>query len=292
MPLSDQAFVSAMMSQAQNWSGFSALFDALGTLRLAGRNAMLVVAHPDDETIGIGGHLSLLEGITVVLVTDGAPLNLHDARAHGFATRHDYARARRRELEAAMAEAGVPPQALVGLGIPDQEAARQLPALSRTLAALFRGHDTRLVFTHSYEGGHPDHDAACLAVHAACRLVGAHGRIPPVLIEMPYYHAGPSGMVAQRFTPEPIIADIVLPLDDRSWALKRRMLARHETQQQTLAVFASQVERFRQAPSYDFNVLPNGGSLYYERLPWSFDGNDWRRLAQAAMNELGFATWG
>jgi len=32
------------------------------------------------------------------------------------------------------------------------------------------------VIAHAYEGGHPDHDAAAIAVHYACRLIEAPTR--------------------------------------------------------------------------------------------------------------------
>jgi LmbE family N-acetylglucosaminyl deacetylase len=278
-----------MMSEAGLWSGFAALFDALGTPTLAGRHAMLVVAHPDDETIGMGGQLRALGGITIVHVTDGAPRNERDARAAGFSCWQDYARARREELAGAMAEAGIGAEALVSLGLADQSAARHLPALARTLAALFKGRGTRLVFTHAYEGGHPDHDAVAFAVQAAARQVAAEGGEPPVRIEMPFYHKGDNGLVVQRFAPEPNIPDIILALDDEALALKRRMLARHASQQHVLAGFDSQVERFRQAPVHDFTVLPNGGRLNYADFDWGLTGAQWLELTRAATAELGGA---
>ncbi|RAI45095.1 hypothetical protein CH341_05945, partial [Rhodoplanes roseus] len=33
----------------------------------------VIVAHPDDETLGCGGQLARLYGVQVAIVTDGAP---------------------------------------------------------------------------------------------------------------------------------------------------------------------------------------------------------------------------
>ena len=56
-----------------------------------GADMMLVVAHPDDETIGFGGHLRRLRRLTIVHVTDGAPRDLRDAGRCGFASADAYA---------------------------------------------------------------------------------------------------------------------------------------------------------------------------------------------------------
>src|SRR2546430_1911633 len=81
----------------------------------------IVVAHPDDETIGIGAQLPRLPQGLVVAVTDGAPRDGADARAHGFSSWQDYAAARAAELEAALAEAGMGAGRIMRLGIPDKE---------------------------------------------------------------------------------------------------------------------------------------------------------------------------
>ena len=57
----------------------------------------VVVAHPDDETIAIGGQLARMRGVKIVHVTDGAPADMKDAEANGFSRREDYAAARRRD---------------------------------------------------------------------------------------------------------------------------------------------------------------------------------------------------
>ena len=251
-----------------------------------GAGIAVVVAHPDDETIGIGGHLQGLKGVSIVHVTDGAPRDLADARAYGFDDWQSYAAARRGELEAALAEAGLEPDCLVGLGFPDKEAARHLPELARELASLLAKAETRYVCTHPFEGGHPDHDATAFAIHAACHQLRREGRAPPTIIEMTFYHAGPDGPVFQDFSAEPQAGGLEVWLADEAYGRKQRMLACHRTQQRILAPFVRREERFRMAPAYDFHALPNGGHLYYEALPLGFSGADWLQLARAAGDEL------
>jgi hypothetical protein len=48
-----------------------------------GEALLLVVAHPDDEVVGVGGQLARLMGVRLLHVTDGAPRNLLDAQAAG-----------------------------------------------------------------------------------------------------------------------------------------------------------------------------------------------------------------
>jgi N-acetylglucosamine malate deacetylase 2 len=266
----------------------AALADA-GRGPIASAQVAVVVAHPDDETIGCGAQLPRLSGATLVLVTDGAPKNLADARAAGFATAKAYADARNRELAAALTLAGVPADALVRLGIPDQQAALRLAELTRRLVDLLSARSIRIVLTHAYEGGHPDHDATALAVCAAARLLRARGGIVSV-IEMPYYRLDGAGEAFQSFGAAPDCPETTLRLHAREQALKRAMMAAHATQERVLASFGADTERFRVAPSYDFTALPNQGQLFYERQDWGMTGQRWRGLAQAALRELGLGS--
>jgi N-acetylglucosamine malate deacetylase 2 len=254
----------------------------------AGR-PMAVFAHPDDETIALGGQLQRLSGITILHVTDGAPRTGHDAAAHGFATPADYAAARRAELADAMALAGVPADALLTLDVPDQEVSQQLAATARRLADVFRERGIERVITHAYEGGHPDHDAVAFAVHAAARLVAATGRSPE-LFEAPLYHRGPEGWVLQRFAPGPGEPGIAIRLSEAAQELKRRMLACHKTQARVLALVSVDVERFRAAPAYDFGMPPAEGQVLYELYGWGMSGVRFRMLAASALDELGLAS--
>ncbi len=154
-----------------------AVYAALGWSGAPHPRAMVLVAHPDDESIAFGAHLGSMTGAVVVHTTDGAPLDLRFARELGFEDAASYARARRAELQAALQIAGVDDTAAICLGYSDQEAAFHLVDLTNRLAALFAEHAIEVVFTHAYEGGHPDHDATAFAAHAAAARLGAKARV-------------------------------------------------------------------------------------------------------------------
>lgn len=252
--------------------------------RFGGGDIAIVIAHPDDETIGGGALLARLEGAAVILITDGAPRNLDDARAHGFETAEAYGRQRLSEMRRALGHAGVGVGALVALGLPDQGAAFHLREIALQLADIFRVRGTRSVLTHAYEGGHPDHDAAAFAVSLAVRLAASRGQDIGV-VEMPFYRLGESGVAWQSFAPDKG-AEWVVKLDPEERLLKLRMMAAHDTQKAVLTPFEPSHERFRAAPRHDFRELPNGGRLNYERYAWGISGERWRSLVSAALAEM------
>lgn len=250
------------------------------------RRVAIVAAHPDDEVVGASALLAELSHAVVIHVTDGAPANMTDARAAGFASRSDYAAARQREAEAALALAGISPTRVQRIGLTDQEASLHLVSLARRLAGTFVALRLELVLTHAYEGGHPDHDAAAFGVHAACALMRRNGRPAPDIIEMSGYHNDDGRMATGTFLPA-TTPEVARSLTELERALKQRMLACHATQAQMLSQFPVDRECYRDAPRYVFTTPPHAGTLFYEMFDWGMTGPRWRALAGAALRDLG-----
>jgi LmbE family N-acetylglucosaminyl deacetylase len=247
--------------------------------------AALVAAHPDDETIGAGAMMGLLQDLLLIHVTNGAPADMADAHRAGFETPEEYAATRRCELQDALACLGAAPRRM-GLGIRDQDVSNHLAEVAVTLRERFREHGTRIVLTHPYEGGHPDHDSCAFAVHLAARLM----ETPPILLEFGSYHAGPDGgWEVQTFLTEGQADSprtIALELDSAEQDRKRDAFCCFTSQRLTLTPFDPAKEILRVAPTYDFSKPPHDGQLLYERHGGGMTGARWRTMAQEALEHL------
>ncbi len=242
--------------------------------------SLLIAAHPDDETIGLGGQLHAFRNLRIVHVTDGAPRDPREAAEKGFAAREEYARARQAELVAALGIAGIAPNVVQSLGIVDQEASLDLLGLALRIAGLIHEMSPEAVYTHPYEGGHPDHDACAFAVRAACSTLDA----PPAIREFTSYHGRGGEMVTGEFLGNGGSATVLLSNEARS--RKRRMLECFATQRETLRAFRCDAERLRNAPPYDF-TRPPAEEVFYDRFPWGIDSAEWLDRARAALGALG-----
>ena len=141
---------------------------------------ILVAAHPDDETLGLGATAAVLAArgvaVDVVAVTDGEAAYPQNASA-----REELARVRREELVAAAARLGLPrPQFL---GIPDGEVADHEDRLVIELEAVLAEAQPGAWCAAPWRGdGHPDHEATGRAAALASR-----DDTPTVLIEYPVW---------------------------------------------------------------------------------------------------------
>lgn len=228
----------------------------------------------------MGARLGRFQSALLVHVTDGAPLNGEDSRAHGFSSVGEYREARERELSLALGMAGLQNIRRERLNIHDQEASFHMPEIARSLHKLIFEYEAEVVFTHPYEGGHPDHDACAFAVHHAVACLRAEGRPAPVIIEAAFYHAIANGFEAAQFlTPPDNTEEVEYLLTPEELRRKQALLACFHSQQETLHNFPLQYERFRIAPLYDFQRPPHAGPVLYDRFPWGMTSQRFCELA-------------
>jgi N-acetylglucosamine malate deacetylase 2 len=229
-------------------------------------NAMVVVAHPDDETIALGARLSRFKTARFIHVTDGAPRNQFDSSSHGFRNLDEYREARRRELHRALGLAEIPNDRLLCFGIPDQEVGFHLDEITRSLACLVEHWQPEVIVSHPYEGGHPDHDACAFAVHRAAAIAAIERERSVLIVEGAFYHLAANGIRTESFLPSAQeVEQVAYCLNPEEQRRKRDLLACFATQRETLKLFPLVTERFRTAPQYDFSSPPQQPTLYDQR---------------------------
>lgn len=232
---------------------------------------LLVLAHIDDETIGAASELMRYPGqVRILYATDSAPRDSKFWSA-AYPSREAYRDTRRAELQQALEVAGCSPKIVDYLDIADQEAVVQLSAVVEAIQNAIEQYRPRMILTHAYEGGHPDHDAVAFAARYAVDATPESLR--PQLSEATYYHAFGGPIVVGEFVPAPDSPEILhIPLGEEELTRKQHMYNCFQSQQHVLDRFREiRTEAWRRAPLYDFLRPPHPGILYYEsgRLGWT-----------------------
>ncbi|UOG75572.1 PIG-L family deacetylase [Hymenobacter tibetensis] len=188
---------------------------------------LIVVPHPDDESLGCGGLLALLRQsavpVQVVLISDGTMSHPH-SQVYPAAARRAL---REAELRAALSELGVAPDNLVCLGLPDSRVPSEGEAGFQEAVAqlrqLFADAVPTSILCPWRRDPHPDHRATSQLVRAAL----AAGVAQPRLLEYVVW-------AWERATP----ADLPQPGEATGWRLdigpviaqKQRAIAAHRSQ--------------------------------------------------------------
>ncbi len=255
---------------------------------LADVRPLLLVAHPDDETIGASAVLGRFPQSFVVYLTDGAPRDPHFWTTK-TASQPEYARTRSYEAQQALGLAGVSAEHIFHLGSADQEAIYGIADLVQPFAALLRRLAPTHVISQPYEGGHPDHDCAALLAGIARELLAEDADDPPIFLEMTAYHARDGKCETGEFLLAQngeAVEDISIELTPEERTRKAEMMACFRSQGPVLQGFAIGNERLREAPRYDFSRPPHAGALWYEMLGWPLTGERWREVAGQAMAQF------
>jgi LmbE family N-acetylglucosaminyl deacetylase len=249
-----------------------ALMPLLGT-------TLVLAAHPDDEVIMCGALMQKMQTAVVIFSTDGAPRERSFWRQYG--SRQAYADVRREEARRALSAVGACPVFLsdrVDGGIADQELFLALPAAIAEVEKIVVQLRPDCILTPAYEGGHPDHDAACFIGW----IIGRRARLP--VWESPLYHRHADGASAPQEFPEQTGSEIELLAECGMLQRKIEMFHAYKSQGLVLDGFRPDVETFRPLAGYDFSRPPLPWKLNYEHWGWGMTGVEVSAVFSAYMN--------
>lgn len=191
------------------------IFEAISKRSSIQQSALVLVAHPDDEVLGLSVLLARFTDLTLVHATDGAAGGDGDHR--------------RQELDAALAALGITAKRRIQLDLPDGELAANMGQLLNRLAPMWSEHE--VIVTHAFEGGHPDHDCCAAAVNTLCLAAS-----DKVTFEFPIYALGPKGPVTNRFI-RPSAQWIDIALNEVEANAKEQALSQFVSQAHVVKLF-------------------------------------------------------
>src|SRR5690606_24613515 len=136
------------------------------TAQAAGRSALVISPHPDDETLGCGATIARKaaagQAVTVLMLTDGRHSHASDALSP-----EELGKLRRVEAEEAMRRLGLPADALRWADLVDGEVARHEDAVAELIGSLIQELRPDEIYVTCADEPHPDHAAAGRAARRA-----------------------------------------------------------------------------------------------------------------------------
>lgn len=232
---------------------------------------LLLVAHPDDESISCGALLQRMREPIVIYATDGGPQDDYFWKQYG--SRENYVGLRREEARNALGAVGVHDIVWLadaeGQQFTDQRLFRHLPAAFDALRQAVDEKKPDAILTLAYEGGHPDHDS--------CNFLG---RQVADAFELPaweaplYFRRADNNVLLQEFHSSNGTEIELRPSEEES-RRKRAMCEAYVSQRGVVAIFENNTrEVFRPMAQYDYSRPPHPGQLNYEAWQWPITGEE------------------
>lgn len=247
--------------------------------------SLIVVAHPGEETLSCARLLLRDPKRTFVLhIADGGTDDARSLRHCSAKNPREFAEIRKQELREAMQVLGVPMEHVSGAGLAERTVLQNIGPAVEAIVGSIRAEHPAEIHTHPFEGGHPDADAVCFAVHRALDLLRREGEVCPVLCEFTSYHARDGLFCAAEFLNPYPMPQITL-LSEKECARKKEALRCFRSQYDLIARFSLCEERWRRADRYDFGERPHEGPLYYELSRSGFTWSDFARFVASMRDE-------
>ncbi len=197
---------------------------SIGELQPTTATTVVVAAHPDDETLGIGGlicqEVNQGKNIVIIFATNGCrglpePMSIHERVAM-----------RIEEARTALSLPGISPHNVSFLGFPDSESYRYMESLGHDLTRLLAMVHPTAVFVHGIEGGHIDHDVVSYVTQRICLRLG----IDSVWEWAEYNPKYPLNSPVVAFMEGTSSAGKTFELNEAVLRLKARMISCYESQ--------------------------------------------------------------
>jgi N-acetylglucosamine malate deacetylase 2 len=233
---------------------------------------LVIVAHPDDESVSCGALLQRIASSLVVFCTDATPESPYFWKP--YYSREAYQNLRRTEAFKALKIAGVSKVEFLDgnrsdSAFRDQSLYRVLPQAMKALDQAFLRFRPEAILAPAYEGGHPDHDSCSFLANALGRKCGIQ------VWEMPLYHRCAKGSLVCQYFLDLRGSEVELHPEGDELHLKKQMIDTYQSQPSVWNfVRPGMVETFRPQPEYDYSQPPHLGLLNYEAWQWSMTGND------------------